>query len=71
VVCADSYFLSVQAVEQLLSMGHTFTGVVETATRKLPMTSLGSIEMEMRGDRHTRQQDGGWKGQDDGNGMAR
>jgi hypothetical protein len=37
VVCADSYFSSVQAAEQLLSMGLKFIGVVKTATRKFPM----------------------------------
>jgi hypothetical protein len=53
VVCADSYFSSVQAAEQLLSMGLKFIGIVKTATKQFPMQALGSIEMEMRGERDT------------------
>jgi hypothetical protein len=34
-------------------MGLKFIGVVKTATRKFPMQALGSIKMEMRGERHT------------------
>jgi hypothetical protein len=52
-VCADSYFSSVQAAEQRLVMGLKFIGVAKTATRKIPMQALGSVEMETRGERHT------------------
>jgi Transposase IS4 len=52
-VCADSYFSSVQAAEQLQVMGLKFIGVVKTATRNFPMQALGSIEMGTRGERHT------------------
>jgi Transposase IS4 len=45
IVCADSYFASVQAAEHLLSMGLKFIGVVKTATRKFPMQALGSHQM--------------------------
>jgi hypothetical protein len=53
IVCADSYFASVQAAEHLLSMGLRFIGVVKTASRKFPIKALGSIEMSERGERHT------------------
>jgi hypothetical protein len=51
IVCADSYFASVQTAEHLLSMGLKFIGVIKTATRKFPMQALGSHQMGERGDR--------------------
>ena len=36
-VCADSYFASVQAAETMYREGLKFIGVVKTATRKYPM----------------------------------
>jgi Transposase IS4 len=42
IVCADSYFASVQGAEHLLSMGLRFIGVVKTASRKFPMKALAS-----------------------------
>jgi len=49
VVCADSYFASVAAAQQLLGMGLRFIGVVKTATRGFPMGSLSAIPLEARG----------------------
>lgn len=50
IVCADSYFASVEAAEVLRRMGLRFIGVVKTATRGYPMAELGAIEMPARGD---------------------
>ena len=36
-VCANSYFASVQAAETMYREGFKFIGVVKTATRKYPM----------------------------------
>jgi len=49
VVCADSYFASVTAAQQLLGMGLRFIGVIKTATRGIPMSSLSTIPLEARG----------------------
>ena len=49
VVCADSYFASVTAAQQLLGMGLRFIGVIKTATRGFPMSSLSTIPLEARG----------------------
>jgi Transposase IS4 len=51
IVCADSYFSSVQAAEHLLSMDLKFIGVIKTATRKFPMQALGCHQMGERGER--------------------
>ena len=51
VVCADSYFASVGAVETLKRIGLRFIGVVKTATKRYPMKHLSQIELENRGDR--------------------
>jgi Transposase IS4 len=53
IVCADSYFASVNAATEMQRMGLRFIGVVKTATRKFPMAYLSSLELEQRGD---------WKG---------
>jgi len=49
VVCADSYFASVTAAQQLPGMGLRFIGVIKTATRGFPMSSLSTIPLEARG----------------------
>jgi Transposase IS4 len=50
-VCADSYFASVGAAEELRKFGMRFIGVVKTATRRYPMAYLSGIELQQRGDR--------------------
>ena len=50
-VCADSYFASVQAAETMYREGLKFIGVGKTAKRKYPMKHFQSIELEKRGDR--------------------
>jgi hypothetical protein len=52
VVCADSYFASVKAVEELRRLRLRFIGVVKTATRRYPMAYLNTYELGTRGDRH-------------------
>jgi hypothetical protein len=49
-VCADSYFASVGAAEELEKMGLGFIGVVKTATKRFPQRYLSSIELQARGD---------------------
>jgi Transposase IS4 len=50
-VCADSYFASVGAAEELKRLGMRFIGVVKTATRRFPMAYLSGVELQQRGDR--------------------
>ena len=50
IVCADSYFASVGAAEELFRNGLRFIGVVKTATKGFPKTYLGSVELQTRGD---------------------
>jgi Transposase IS4 len=50
-VCADSYFASVAAAEELLRVRMRFIGVVKTATRRYPMDHLARLELNVRGDR--------------------
>ena len=50
VVCADSYFASVGAAEELKRIGLRFIGVVKTATRRYPQNSLSRIELQQRKD---------------------
>jgi Transposase IS4 len=52
VICADSYFSSVSAVEELTKMQLRFIGVVKTATRKYPMHYLSNLVLYERGARH-------------------
>jgi hypothetical protein len=52
VICADSYFASVQTAKELLRVGLKFIGVVKTATREYPTTLLQGKEMGERGDRY-------------------
>jgi hypothetical protein len=49
VVCADSYFASVGAAEELEKMGLGFIGVVKTATRQFPQAHFSAIELDSRG----------------------
>ena len=51
-VCADSYFASISSAEEMMRIGIHFIGVVNTATKKLLMAYLLSIELdEGRGQR--------------------
>ena len=50
IVCADSYFASLTAAEELWNHGLRFIGVIKTATRKFPMAYLSNIESQNRGD---------------------
>jgi Transposase IS4 len=50
-VCADSYFASVGAVEELMQSKMRFIGVIKTATRKFPMAYLSGLRLHQRGDR--------------------
>ena len=49
IVCADSYFASVPAAEELWKHGLRFIGVIKTETRKFPMEYLSNIELYNRG----------------------
>jgi hypothetical protein len=53
IVCADSYFASVEAAELLQGLGLRFIGVVKTATCLLPMAKLSEEELATRGDRRS------------------
>ena len=50
IVCADSYFASVNAANELLRRRLRFIGVVKTATRHYPAPYLKTFELEDRGD---------------------
>ena len=50
IFCAESYFASVGAAEELFRNGLRFIGVVKTATRGFPKTFLTSVELESCGD---------------------
>ena len=50
VVCADSYFASVPAAEELMKMKLRFIGVVKTATKRFPVSYLSNLELQTRGD---------------------
>jgi Transposase IS4 len=45
IVCANSYFASVQAAVELHKIGWRFIGVVKTATMKYPMDFMKSIKL--------------------------
>ena len=49
-VCADSYFVSVNAVTVMRTMGLHFIGVVKTAIKKFPMSYLSNLEFVHCGD---------------------
>ena len=50
IVCADSYFASVQAALSLKEAGMRFIGVVKTAHKRFPLSSLAARELHTRGD---------------------
>lgn len=50
VVCADSYFASVQAAIELWKEGWRFIGVVKTSHKNYPKEFLGSIQLKQRGE---------------------
>ncbi len=50
VVCADSYFASVATAQAFFDVGLRFTGVVQTATRRLPTMFLSKIEFNTSGE---------------------
>ena len=49
IVCADSYFASVETARVLFEKGTRFIGVVKTAHRGFPLAHLGATPMEGRG----------------------
>ena len=49
-MCADSYFASVEAALSLKASGLRFIGVVKTAHRRFPLSSLAARELGARGD---------------------
>ena len=49
-VCADSYFMSVNAVTVMRMIGLRFNGVVKMATKKFPMSYLSNLELVQHGD---------------------
>jgi Transposase IS4 len=51
VVCADSYFASVDAAERLLLLGLRFIDVEKTAIKRFPMRHLSEKVFSARGDR--------------------
>ncbi len=51
-VCADSYYASVAAAEELIRYQFRFIGVVKTATKRFPMKHLSDRIMPHRGDRY-------------------
>jgi len=53
IVCADSYFASVEAAEALRTCCLRFIGVVQTAPRRIPMARLSGRELGARGDHVT------------------
>ena len=50
IVCADSYFASVPAAEELWKHGLCFMGIIKTSTRQFPMAYLSNIELQNQGD---------------------
>jgi hypothetical protein len=49
IVCADSYFSSVQAACCLFDLNFMFIGVTKTATKLFPKTYLWKVELPIRG----------------------
>lgn len=49
IVCADSYFASVETARVLYNLGTRFIGVVKTAHRGFPLAHLGAVPMRGRG----------------------
>ena len=50
VVCANSYFASVQSLRELRQSGFLFIGVVKTATKQFPMAHLTQQMLPQQGD---------------------
>ena len=50
-VCADSYFSSVQTAIKCKEKKMRYIGVVKTATKNYPMSHLSTIELEVKGER--------------------
>ena len=50
IVCAESYFASVTAAEELRKHVIFFIGVIKTAMRKFLMAHLSNIDLQDRGD---------------------
>jgi hypothetical protein len=49
IICADSYFASVQAACCLFDLKFWFIGVVKTATKMFPKSYLGKVELPICG----------------------
>jgi hypothetical protein len=49
IVCADSYYASVQAACRLFDLNFWFIGVIKTATKLFPKAYLGKVELPIRG----------------------
>jgi hypothetical protein len=52
IVCADSYFSSVQTALQCQTKGFQYIGIVKTATRSFPMQYLSRVSLADRGRHH-------------------
>ena len=50
IVCANSYFTSVPAAEEMWNHGIRFIGVINTSMRQFTMTYLSNIELQNLGD---------------------
>jgi len=51
-VCADSYFSSVQTAINCRNKKTKYIGVVKTATKNYPMKALAEVELGSKGDRY-------------------
>jgi Transposase IS4 len=49
IVCADSYFASIQAARRLFDLNFRFIGVVKTATKSFRKAYLGKVELPICG----------------------
>lgn len=49
-VCADSFFATVNTANSLMETGLRFTGVVKNATREFPMKHLSEMTLSNRND---------------------
>ena len=49
-ICADSYFSSINIVEEVEGMGLLITGVLKPMMRKYPVTYLSNLELVQCGD---------------------
>ena len=53
IVCADSYFASVEAADEMAKIGLRFIGLVKTSTTRFPLQYLSSVEFTQRGKWHS------------------